>query len=107
MKRYLFLTPAFAAILASVGLTLLVLGGCLTAGCALNVHRQDQMTDIKWRVGLAEATLLHGTASLPNDFDMDIGSDCGDWLVARTLEASSGGATLIGDVFDFAFGWVR
>ncbi len=77
-----------------------------STGCALNVKREAPMTNVNWRVGLEDATLLHGTASLPNEFDMDIGSDLGEWLIGITFQGATGGAGIIESIFDFAFGWL-
>lgn len=102
MKRYLFLAPALAALLA---------GGCLlfNGGCMLNLlrDRERQMALVEGRIGLEGATLLDIKAELPNEFKMDIGSDVGEWMVKRSVEASSSGASLIGDLFKYLFGWLK
>ena len=76
-------------------------------GCALNVRREGEMTQVKGRIGLEHATLLDVKASLPNEFDLDMGSDCGDWLVDRAVEASTGGVGIIGKLAKFLFGWLK
>ena len=100
MKQHPYVTKAGLGIIAFAA-TL------LSVGCALNVKREGDMTQVKGRIGLEHATLLDVEASLPAQFDMDIGSDCGDWLVERAVEASTGGASILGGLVDFLFGWLK
>ena len=82
-----------------------LIGGCLlNSGCALNVKREiitpnvkpvemdevcvDDVTILKWRVGLEKYTIIHGNATLPREFDMDIGSD----LVVMVIDGLVGGS---------------
>jgi len=67
---------------------LFALAGCLF-GCALNTsYDQDRhATNIKFRVGIESMSVVHGTASLPADIDIDIGSD----LAVAAVKATIGG----------------
>lgn len=95
-------------------LKLITLCLCLAcASCALNVSRKDSMTDLNWRVGLENATLLHGTASLPNDFDMTVGGDIPELLAKGLVTGGTQGVGIVeqvidffGEVLDFSFGWI-
>ena len=78
----------------------------LTASCSLNVKREAPMTNVDWRVGLKDATIVHGTASLPNEFEMDIGSDVTEWLIDGAVSGGTQGMGAIAKVVDYAFGWL-
>jgi len=89
---------------------LIVLSCCIICtNCALNVRRDEiaNLTNVKFRVGLQDATLVDGTAALPNEFDLEIGSDVGDWLVKRAVEASTGGVGIIRKLVKFLFGGLK
>jgi len=77
-------------------LTLLMTCVFLLTGCALNTsYDQDRhATNIKFRVGIEKMTIVHGTASLPADVDIDIGSD----LAVAAVDATVGGGIVRGVV---------
>ncbi len=78
-------------------------------GCALNVRRDEtaNLTNVEFRVGLQDATLVDGTAALPAYFDLEIGSDVGDWFVQRGVEAATQGTTIFDRFIRFLFGWLK
>ncbi len=85
MKRQFWLS------VTAVWLVCLLLGGCLlNTGCALNVKHENNLTNLDWRVGVQEMTIIDGKMSLPTDIHIDIGSD----LAVLAIDATVGGGVL-------------
>lgn len=71
-------------------IAILMTGGL--AGCALHTsyNVDAQRTHVEFRVGVEEMTVVHGTADLPANIDIDVGSD----VVVAVVDATIGGGII-------------